>query len=173
MIATSSKLRNESEGLRVQVWKRLRNSLGRLPTEEEIAAEIDATKARRSAQGQLFPAGQEAAKSKAAACKRSNAGRIARRARALEEFERVGSRGLTRFELAERIGCQQSSICSTVIDLILSGDVVELATRRNSAAGGAGVVIVLKRFAAIPVLAAESAGDQSINAEGPKDAHRE
>ncbi len=66
---------------------------------------------------------------------------------ALRLLSEAGRKGLTRYELAKAMGVQQSSICSTVLALIDSRQVVTLKRKRVSEVGGVGAVIVATQFA--------------------------
>jgi hypothetical protein len=72
-----------------------------------------------------------------------------RRAAVLRVFSKAGMNGATRAEVSERLHCQQSSVCRTVLELLRSGELVELKRRRQSQFGGWGAVILLREFAEV------------------------
>lgn len=144
------KRRDDRESIRYQVYKPLRESLGRLPTDAELNAAIDAEIERRRPkpiQLGLLDTGANAAASRAESFQRSERKATSRRIAVLEEYERAGHRGLTRYELAQRLGCEQCSVTRTVQELLTSLQLCELRERRKSAAGGEGCVLVLPMFA--------------------------
>ena len=152
MVTQFSRTRNserERESIRLQEWKKLYDSLGRLPTDAELATAIEAEQERRKPkpiQRGLFDSGSNAAESRTAAAIKSARYKTLRRVAVLEALELAGPRGLTRWEIASRLDVQQSSICSVVLELLASNQIEELRERRSSAVGGAGCVLVLKRF---------------------------
>jgi hypothetical protein len=140
----------ERESIRLQVWKLIRNAKGDLPTDAEVEEAIRLELERRKpkpVQLNFLDTGANAAESRNESAARRECGATARRVAALEAFEAAGMRGCTRYELAERLGVQQSSICATVLKLLASNQIVELRKKRCSAVGGEGCVLVLTRFA--------------------------
>lgn len=65
-----------------------------------------------------------------------------RRSQILEALDNAGPNGLTRYELAQALGIQQSSVCNAALQLIFGGEIIETSCRRESRAGGSGLVLV-------------------------------
>jgi len=149
IVHKSDKEKPDRESIRYQIFKPLQHSLGRAPTDAELATAIDAEIERRKPkpiQLGLFDTGSNAHETRADAFEQSDRRAISRRVATLEAFERAGQRGLTRYELAQRLGCEQCSVTRTVQELLASSQLYELRERRRSAAGGEGCVMVLPMF---------------------------
>ena len=69
-----------------------------------------------------------------------------RRLAILEALELSGPNGLTRYELSQALGVQQSSVCNPVLQAIFAGEIIETTCRRESKAGGSGLVLVHARY---------------------------
>lgn len=116
--------------------------------DQPAAAETPASKAKLPSRSpRRIPSDANALASRSEANAKAERRRTSRRIEALAEFEAAGHRGLTRYELAQRLGCEQCSITQTVRELVASSQVVELRERRRSASGGEGCVLVVPLFA--------------------------
>ena len=163
MTAIIAKNRNPAtqEQERMQIRFHMRRaflSSGKLCTDPgfdsdlEAAVEAEWTKreSRRAAnearQLELIDTGRNAADSQLESLKLVGNKASIKRA-VLELLGTAGRHGQTRYQLAQAKGCQQSSLCSTVLELINSGDVVELREMRTSDVGGRGCVLVLSDHA--------------------------
>lgn len=98
-------------------------------------------------QRELFDSsGRAARESRNESFKRVSGRQSQRRLAILEALEAAGRNGLTRFELAQKLGVQQSSVCNAVLQAIFAGEIVETTARRESRAGGAGLVLIHAKY---------------------------
>lgn len=139
--------KRERERLEFQLCRRWR-SQGKLQwTDAELDRAVNDLLQPQPATLPLFDTGEAAKESQRAAFRQACQTASGRRDTVLRLFREAGRSGATRAELAGLIGCQQSDICQVVLELLRSGDLVELTQRRKSQWGGAGIVIVLSEFA--------------------------
>ena len=136
------------EAIEYQLCKFWR-SQGKLSwTDAELAMAVD-ERLQKASPRPLFDTGAAAAQSRAAAYAKVARNQSDRREDILRLIREAGQAGATRAELSTKLHCQQSSICRPILDLLASGDLVELSDKRTSQYGGAGVVIVLAEFAEV------------------------
>lgn len=100
-----------------------------------------------SPQREFFSTGRTAAECRREAFRASAAKLSDRKRQVLKLLWDAGRHGLTRFEIAERLGMGQNSITAAVKQSLMEGRTVELPRKRVSNAGGRGAVIVLTEFA--------------------------
>ncbi len=143
----SGNTERERERIRFQLCRYWR-SIGKTWFDDELERAVN-ERLKPTATLPLFDTGEAAKESRANAFRQSERAAGDRRYAALGVFREAGTAGATRAEVSERLHCQQSSICRTVLELIQSGELVELPQKRTSQFGGAGSVVILREFAGV------------------------
>lgn len=131
-----------------QICKRWKSN-GKLEwTDDELQREVSRLLqlSRPETSRPLFDCGQAAQDSRSVAFASAAVRECDRREAVLGWLAKCGPLGATRAEIALGIFCQQCAVTRTVLDLINCGEAVELSKKRQSAHGGAGVVVVLSKY---------------------------